>query len=83
MNRGGIGVYKLPYGVPQGYTNNSVPAGVEILHDFDDGLGEVPAIPYEDTAISNTVVRIKPNISKFATDDCGISNTVVNITFNA
>lgn len=58
MNRGGIGVYKLPYGVPQEYTNVNVPAGVQTLHDFGDGLGPVPAIPTDGSTDVSEIISM-------------------------
>ena len=74
----GAGVYKLPYGTPQEWTKTNVPAGVQTLHDFGDGLGPVPAIPVDNAGFSNDVVNIKV-ISYPVTDNAGLTNDVVNI----
>ena len=74
----GLGVYKLPYGSPQEWTNTNVPAGVQTLHDFGDGAGPVPAIPVDNAGLSNDVINVKV-ISHFGTDNAGLSNDVINV----
>ena len=74
----GLGVYKLPYGSPQGWTKDNVPAGLQTLHDFGDGAGPVPAIPYDNAGLANDVINVKV-ISHYGTDKAGISNDVINV----
>ena len=78
VNAGGIGVYKLPYGTPQEWTNVNVPEGLQTLHDFGDGLGPVPAIPVDRAGIDNEVTNVKV-ISHFGTDNASIENEVIGI----
>ena len=54
----GLGVYKLPYGSPQEWTKTNVPAGVQTLHDFGDGAGPVPAIPYDNGSDKSEILSI-------------------------
>ena len=73
----GLGVYKLPYGSPQGWTNENVPAGVQITHDFGDGLGPVPAVPVDACGVRNDVTGVITY--PVNTDACGVRNDIIDI----
>ena len=73
----GAGVYKLPYGSPQEWTKTNVPAGLQILHDFGDGSGLVPAVPLDSAGISKELVKI--DSYKMYKDSVGISKELVKI----
>lgn len=75
----GAGVYKLPYGSPQEWTKQNVPAGLQTLHDFGDGAGPVPAIPFDAAAVTNDAIKIIP-ISSFGSDSASVTNEAIEIT---
>ena len=77
VNAGGIGVYKLPYGTPQEWTNQNVPAGVEILHNFVDGLGPVPAVPVDACGVRNDITGVIAY--PVNTDACGVRNDIISM----
>ena len=77
VNAGGIGVYKLPYGTPQEWTNQNVPAGVETLHDFGDGLGPVPAVPVDACGVRNDITGVITY--PVNTDACGVRNDITGV----
>lgn len=79
VNAGGVGIYKLPYDAPQEWTKTNVPAGVQTLHDFGDGAGPVPAIPFDAAAVTNEAIKIMP-ISSFGSDSASITNEAIEIT---
>lgn len=60
------------------WTKTNVPAGVETLHDFDDGQGVVPAIPFDNASVINDAISIKV-VSHFGTDNASVTNDVINI----
>ena len=74
----GLGVYKLPYGSPQGWTNESVPAGGQITHDFGDGAGAVPAIPTDAAGVRNDITAV----TRYDVhgDNCGVRNDIAAVT---
>ena len=72
----GLGVYKLPYGTPQSWTNSNVPAGVQTVHDFGDGLGPVPAIPTDAAGIRNDITAVVAY--PVQTDSCGVRNDIID-----
>ena len=71
----GLGVYKLPYGTPQEWTNQNVPAGVETLHDFGDGLGPVPAVPVDACGVRNDII----DVARLPEDKCGLRNDIISM----
>ena len=76
----GLGVYKLPYGTPQTpqeWTKQNVPAGVETLHDFGDGLGPVPAVPVDACGVRNDITGVITY--PVNTDACGVRNDIISI----
>ena len=73
----GQGVYKLPYGSPQGWTNENVPAGVQITHDFGDGLGPVPAVPVDACGVRNDITGVITY--PVNTDSCGVRNDIIEV----
>lgn len=60
------------------WTKNNVPTGLETLHDFKDGQGLVPAVPYDNASVTNDVTSIKV-ISYFGTDNASFTNDVIDI----
>ena len=79
VNAGGIGIYKLPYGTPQEWTNQNVPAGVQITHDFGDGAGAVPAIPTDAAGVRNDI----ESVTRYDVhgDNCGVRNDIISVEF--
>ena len=73
----GLGVYKLPYGTPQDYTKYNVPVGVQILHDFGDGLGPVPAVPVDNAGIRNEIIKV--NAYELHNDNAGVRNVIMKV----
>ena len=73
----GLGVYKLPYGSPQEWTKQNVPAGLQTLHDFGDGLGPVPAVPLDSAGISKEIVKI--DSYKIYYNSVGINKEIIKI----
>ena len=43
----------------QHWTNIDVPDGTRTLHNFKDGQGKVPAVPYDETITSNEIIKVK------------------------
>jgi len=60
------------------WTKANVPAGVETLHDFGDGQGLVPAIPFDNAGVTNDAISIKV-VSHFGTDNASVTNDVIDI----
>ena len=76
VNAGGIGVYKLPYGTPQEWTNQNIPAGVQTVHDFGDGLGPVPAAPVDSCGVRNDITAVVAY--PVNTESCGVRNDIIS-----
>ena len=64
--------------IEQEWTKTNVPAGVQTLHDFGDGAGPVPAIPFDNASVTNDVIQMKV-ISHFGTDNASVTNDVIDI----
>ena len=77
LNRGGIGVYKLPYGSPQGWTKDNLPVGVQTLHDFGDGSGPVPAAPVDSCGVRNDIIDVI--VYPVNADSCGVKNDIIDV----
>ena len=73
----GAGVYKLPYGSPQEWTKQNVPAGLQTLHDFGDGAGPVPAIPVDNAGIRDEIMKV--NAYELHNDNAGIRDEIMNV----
>ena len=77
---GGPEVYNMTYGPGQQWTNQNVPAGVETLHDFGDGLGPVPAIPVDSASLRCDLVGIKKDYQyREGTDSASLRCELVNV----
>ena len=73
----GLGVYKLPYGMPQEWTKDNVPEGVQTVHDFGDGQGAVPAIPVDSCGVRNYIIGVVTY--PVNADSCGVRNYIIGV----
>ena len=58
----------------QKYTNEDVPNGTKTVHDFNDGQGEVPAVPYDETLVNDSIISFADS----TVDSCSIKDSVMS-----
>ena len=64
----------------QHWTNIDVPEGTKTIHNFKDGQGKVPAVPYDETTNSINIESVKiDNKLANSNDDFGQSNNIIRV----
>ena len=58
----------------QRWTDDSVPDNTKTLHNFKDGLGKRPAVPLDETTLTNNIVKVTTD-SNFENGNDEISNS--------
>ena len=64
----------------QHWTNIDVPDGTRTLHNFKDGQGKVPAVPYDETTTSNAIESVKTDDTYvYNKDEVTQSNNILRV----
>ena len=64
----------------QKWTDDSVPDGTKTLHNFKDGRGKIPAIPYDNTEMTTGISNVEvKDAMRNASDSIGQSDNIIRV----
>lgn len=64
----------------QKWTDDSVPDGTKTLHNFKDGRGKIPAIPYDNTEMTTGILNVEvKDAMRNASDSIGQSDNIIRV----
>ena len=62
-------------GYVQKWTKRNIPNDCQVLHDFSDSSGAVPASPVDSCGIRNDIIAV----NRLPSDVCGLRNDIIAV----